>query len=169
MDKELETIADNLTLKQEQFCRYYTQRSELFGNGTLAFAKAYGYDLDSADRERAVDEKGLDIPGTSEYDRMNLVCRSSASRLLTNDIIIKRTTQLLNEQMNDEVIDARLTEIIVKGEDKDSIAAIKEYNKLKQRITEKSEIKHSGTISGFNFIRNNELNDESNNSDNKTD
>ncbi len=153
------TIGETLTPKQEAFCRFYSQDSELFANGTLSYAKAYGYDLDSADKTREKDEKGFEIQGTSEYDKLHHTCRSNASRLLTNDDIIKRVRQLLVAQMTEQTIDARLMAIVMKGEDKDAIQAIKEFNKLKQRITEKKDITSNGkTIEGFNFIRADEPN-----------
>lgn len=159
-------VGDVLTLKQERFCRYYAQDSNLYGNGVLAFAEAYEYDLDNADRTRDIDEKGNEIKGTSDYDRQYNTCAVSANRLLIKDNIIKRINELLNEQLNDTVIDARLSEIILHGDDKDSIAAIKEYNKLKQRIVDKLDLTSKGeAIDGFNFIRN----DKENNADNKAD
>lgn len=130
-------MEEGLTLQQERFCKYYTQPSELFGSGVLSYAKAYDYDLENASRLNEVDANNKEIKGTSEYDKMHLTCRANASRLLTNDNIIKRVRQLLNELMTDDVIDARLIEIIVKGNDADSLRALQEYNKLKQRIVTK--------------------------------
>lgn len=42
---------------------------------------------------------------------------------------------------NDEIVDSRLLDVIIKGEDKHSVVAIREYNKLQSRIEEK--VKHS--------------------------
>lgn len=202
-DTDENTIGETLTPKQEAFCRYYTQDSELFSNGTLSYAKAYGHDLENASRNDSVwllkdgrevtkelyDElKSDETAGAkkikeSSYERMHANCRSYASRLTTNDNIIKRVRQLLVEQMTEQAIDARLTSIILKGEDKDSIQAIKEFNKLKQRIVEKRDITSNGKeIGGFNFIRADEtprsttdiklpepkiIADDNNNADNK--
>lgn len=173
-DTDENVIGETLTLKQETFCRFYTQKSELFANGTLSYARAYGHDLENASRDdsvyllkngRTVTKKELDdltdndTRGSkkiqdSSYDRMHANCRSYASRLTTNDNIIRRIEQLMNEQMTSQAMDARLTEIALHGEDKDSLPAIKEFNKLKQRITEKKDITSNGeTISGFNFVR----------------
>ena len=178
-------IGDVLSPKQERFCVLYTQNYELFGNATLSYAEAYGYDLESMDRDDAiyklntgeeVDQKTYDdLPSEktkraecikeSTYKRYYDLCSSYGSRLRRNDKIQTRCRELLNAFMIDNVIDARLTEIILKGKDQDSINAIKEYNKLKQRITERVDHTSKGeSIVGFNFIRN----DNTNNSDNKT-
>ena len=36
---------NELTLGREVFCRYITQNSDTFGNGTLSYALAFGYSL----------------------------------------------------------------------------------------------------------------------------
>lgn len=126
-----------LTLQQEKFCINYTKNSEYFGNATLSYADAYGYDLDGADRTREIDEKGNEIIGTSEYDKKHAICRSAGSQNIAKLNIQKRCRELLNEMMADDVIDARLIEIILKGNHADSVRAIQEYNKLRQRIITK--------------------------------
>lgn len=179
-------IGDNLTSKQERFCQNYTQNYELFGNATLSYADAYGYDLenepdndaqylfndgliysqheieDFATTDPKHISKGKKIQDSS-YKRMYDLCSSYGSKLRRSEKIQKRCRDLLNEFMNDAVIDARLTEIIINGRDEHSINAIKEYNKLKQRIVEKKDITSGGEkIAGFNFIRA----DDENNSNN---
>lgn len=148
--QEVEKVEEILTLKQERFCRNYTQNYELYGNSTLSYAEAFGYDLESQPKDDAVyeqDEKGKDTSVViikSSYHRMYDDCSAHGSRLRKKDKIQARCRELLNEFLRDEVIDARLAEIILKGDDKDSIQAIKEYNKLKQRITEKTDITSGG-------------------------
>lgn len=129
-----------LTLKQERFCRNYTQNSHLFGNGTLSYADAYGYDLENASRENVKDENGNIIPESSEYKRMEVVCAANASRMLCLEKIDSYIRKLLNEMLTDEVVDAQLMKVLLRGKDADQIAAIREYNKLKQRIINRSEI-----------------------------
>lgn len=148
---------DNLNPQQEAFCQYYTQIRDTFGNATRAYAEAYGYDLDGAPDDDAIYET---VDGKekcvqeSTYTRMEAVCASAGSRLLRNVKIDRRVKELLAAIPN-ETIDARLNEIIIKGRDTDSINAIKELNKLRQRITEKVDVTSGGkTIAGFNFIRN---------------
>ncbi len=163
-------VDENLTLKQERFCRNYTQNYELYGNSTLSYAEAYGYDLESMSDEDGVyrlpsgvtyyeheqesllergiitlkEIKDAKLIERSTYKKNYDYCSSFGSRLRKNDKIQARCRELLNEFLRDEVIDARLAEIVIKGEDKDSINAIKEYNKLKQRIVEKQDITSAG-------------------------
>lgn len=126
-----------LTQKQEKFCRLYTQNSELFGNGTLAYSEAYGYDLDSLSRANELDENGKEIRLTSEYDKAYSVCAVGASRLLRKIKIGEKITEFLNELMKDTVVDAQLAKVIMQDYKLEAkVSAIKEYNKLKQRITD---------------------------------
>lgn len=138
---------DELTLAQESFCRFYTQNSELFGNATLAYAEAYDYKLEDLSKDRPLqDTETGKLPkyGDSEYDRAYMTCAVNGSRMLKLAKIQNRVIVLLNEHMKNEVIDAELMKIIMTGEDKDRVAAIKEYNKLRQRIIEKTDITSGG-------------------------
>jgi len=176
VDKDENIIGDILTAKQERFCINYTQNYELFSNATSSYAEAYGIDLDNASKLDAVYEfkdgstlteeeindmdsneftlkKGKKI-SNSTYEKLYDYCSKAGSRLRKSGKIQEKCRELLNEFMNDKVIDARLTEIIVSGASQDSINAIKEYNKLRQRIVEKKDITSGGkAIDGFNFIR----------------
>lgn len=153
-----------LSLEQEQFCKNYTQNSEFFGNATLSYADAYGYDLETADKTRQVDKEGNEIRGTSEHDKMYNTCAVAGSQNIRKHNIQLRCRVLLNEMMKDDVIDARMIEIILKGDDADSLRAISEYNKLKQRIVDKKAIEHSGSVVGIEFIRNDGDNKDTNTS-----
>lgn len=154
-------VGETLTPKQEAFCQYYTQISTLFGNGTLAYAEAYGYDLDNASRDDAIYEeveknghKVRNLVESSTYSKFENICAVCSSKLLRNAKVDKRVRELLNDMLTDHVVDARLIEIIMNGKDTDSIAAIKEFNKLKQRIVEKQDITSNGeSIAGFNFVK----------------
>jgi len=135
-----------LTPEQELFCRAYTdENSETFSSGVLSYAKAYGYDLASRDTKREIDEKGNELKGTSEYDRAYNTCASGASQNLRMDNIRERVNALMLKLFNDDVVsDKRLTQIIIKGKDTDTINAIKHRNDLKQRITKKLDITTAG-------------------------
>lgn len=106
----------------ELFCQYFVTSYETFGNATKSYAKAYN----------------IDISNKSKYAS----CRTQGYRLLTNDDILARINQLLSELvMNNTTVDMELAFLITQKVDFASkIAAIREYNKLKQRITEKREI-----------------------------
>ena len=137
--KAEETENENgLTPKQETFCQLYVKNSELFGNGTLAYAQAYGYDLDSMDRVCKTDENLAYIKGTSEYDMAFKVCAVCASQTLRKPKVNERVTKLLNELMTDEYVDSQLAKVVAQDYKLDAkVAAIREYNKLKARIIEK--------------------------------
>lgn len=147
----------DLTPQQDLFCRYYTQNTELFGNGTLAYGEAYDYNLDELSKEKPVletDEQGVPTKfGDSEYQLACNVCAVQASKLLRLPKIQNRVRVLLNEFLRDDVVDAQLARIIMEGDDNDRIAAIKEYNKLRQRIIDKQDITSNGEpINSINYI-----------------
>ena len=167
---------DVLTPQQEKFCINYTQNKVFFGNATLSYADAFGHDLDNEVKNDAqyqnsngeiyaeyeFDDRGrfkeTDLKKCkkiqdSSYQRMYDNVSSYGSKLMKRDYIQKRCRQLLNEMMTDDVIDARLIEIILKGNDADSIRAMQEYNKLKQRIITKIDHTSKGNeIKGNTII-----------------
>lgn len=161
-------IGETLTLKQQLFCKYFTQDRDLFGNATLSYAEAYEYELDKLDKtpKREDGSKDTDddetfedqeengdgrpkrkrksriIPRSSEYDIAYDNCSSAASRLLRNVKVVEYCDKLLNDLLKNEKVDARLAKIIFQERDNtDALNAIKEYNKLKQRIIDKAETK----------------------------
>lgn len=131
-----------LTEKQEMFCRFYSQLSDTYGNGTWSYALAYGHDLENASRsDFEKDEKGLDIPYSSSFNKLENICAVGATRLLRKDKIIERVRNLKAEWFDDDkIIDTRIMDIILKGKDTDAIAAIKHRNELKQRVTKRLEL-----------------------------
>lgn len=122
---------DGLNIHQEKFCNLYVTK-EFFGNGTEAYIEAYDVDLT---------RKGA-------YEG----ARASSSRLLTDANILKRINKLLdNEGLNDSFVDKQLLLVITQNADLSSkVQAIKEYNKLKQRIEER--IKMHSQVEVKNFI-----------------
>lgn len=117
---------DELTPQQELFCQLYASDREFFGNGTQAYIEAY------------------DVKPTG-YNAAS----ASASRLLSNAKITKRINEIFEAGgLNDAFVDKQLEFMITQFSDyKSKISAIKEYNALKQRITQKLDMKHSGTVS----------------------
>jgi hypothetical protein len=98
---------DWLTLKQEQFCKYYMEEK---WNATQAYINAYSIKNKST-------------------------ARTNASRMLTNANILNKIWELLNESwFNDFMIDIELLSLI-KQEDNLNIKLrwIMEYNKLRRR------------------------------------
>lgn len=119
----MKDIKKKLKPEWERFCQFFASDYETFGNATRSYAKAYN----------------IDISSRSKYAS----CRTQGYRLLTNDDILKRINELLAELvMNDTTVDMQLSFLITQmGDYGAKIQAIKEYNKLKQRITDKIEVK----------------------------
>lgn len=68
--------------------------------------------------------------------------------------IQERVYQLLNEMLKDEIVDAQLAKVILQDEKLEpKISAIREYNKIRQRITEKVDLTSGGEkVQGFQMI-----------------
>lgn len=110
---------NGLTPKQELFCNLYASDKEFFGSGVYSYAEAYG-----------IDKKRLNWYKNAQ---------AASSLLLSNIIICNRINELLESGgLNDMFVDKQLQFLIVQHEDRtNKLGAIREYNKLKQRITEK--------------------------------
>ena len=122
--------------KQELFCQYYSSTEEFFGNGVESYIKAYQT------------ENGKRITYKS--------AKTCAYRLLTNVDILARINELMDLFLNDQVVDKELSFVVMqKGDLSAKVAAIREYNKLKQRIVDK--IEHSGSIDTTKNLTDEEL------------
>lgn len=123
-DKGVETDADMakyLTPRQKLFCQYYASHEELLWNGVRSYIKAYQIDEAQA----------------RKHDKSIRTC---SQRLLTNVIVCRYIASLLDLKYSDEFLDNQLWLLALQNDDrKVKIEAIKELNKLKQRITDKSE------------------------------
>ena len=118
----LKRIENERNARQERFCQLYASDKEFFGNGVETYLEVY--DLDR-----------------SKPNWYKTACQS-ASRLLSNVKVYTRINELLDGNgLNDAFVDKQLLMLIQQHEDKGSkIAAIREYNKLKQRIIDKMEL-----------------------------
>ena len=114
-----------LNLKQKKFCKNYAS-IEFFANGVQSYIEAYG----------------IDIAKQGAYKG----AISSAYNLLINTDILLYINDLLElSGLNDAFVDKQMSLLITQNADFGSkLGAIKEYNKLKARITEK--IEHSGKV-----------------------
>lgn len=120
-NSDKESISVVLNPRQELFCQLYIGDRECFGNATKAYAKAY--DIEDNDS----------------------TLRASASIEMRFPYIKKRISELLEEYINDTVVDIELASVIKQNKELSSkVAAIREYNKLKQRIVEKTDITSGG-------------------------
>ena len=111
-----------LTLKQELFCQLYSKPGDYFGNGTQAYIESFGVDIN---------KKGAYASA-----------RTQAYTLLTKHDIMARIRELLElGPLNDVSMDRELAFIAYQSADMPSkLGAIREFNKLKQRITDKLQL-----------------------------
>jgi hypothetical protein len=112
----------HLNLQQEMFCQYFTSPTEFYGSGVQSYASAYNFDITNA----------------TSYNS----AKSAAARLLTNVNVLARINSLLDiSGFNDVHVDKQLLLLITQGADFNSkLGAIREYNKLKSRVTEKLDL-----------------------------
>lgn len=131
--KELE-IERTTNAKQELFCNYYASDYESFGNGVSSYIKAYG-------------------PDTKQKNWYKNAC-SAASQLLSNTKVCLRINELLElGVLNDTVVDKELSFVIIqKGDLTAKMTGIREYNKLKQRITDKLDLTSKGKKLSYKLV-----------------
>jgi phage terminase small subunit len=120
MEKELNE-------KQKLFCKYYVSE-EFFGNGVKAYCEAYN----------------LDQTNIKDYN----TAKSNAYDLLTKPYILSYINEQLDAAgLNDSFVDKQLLFAIMQNADLSSkVKAIAEYNKLRQRITDKSKVESTGEL-----------------------
>lgn len=120
--KPTKAIDSELTPQQELFCQLYATNREFFGNGTQAYIEAYN----------------IDVTKRNAYK----VAQASASRLLSNVMILHRIHELMEIGiLNDARVDKELAFLIEQNaEFGTKLGAIREYNQLKARIRNKLEV-----------------------------
>lgn len=108
---------EELTLKEELFCRNYASTREFFGNGTRSY-------MDAFQTEDAHSASTL------------------AARLLVKVGVCQRIASLLTLQgWNDQFVDKQTLFLITQNGDlKAKAAGVKIYNEVKKRITQKMEL-----------------------------
>jgi hypothetical protein len=145
--KTIKKVSKSKRLKpnEELFCRLYTQNSQYRSNGTMSYARAFQYDLDKMSTEKPLLSKDPVIYGASEYEKAHKTCSVMAITLLGKTSIQERLVVLMNQLLRDDIVDAELNRIIMQNDELPSkAAAIREYNKLKQRITDKVDFTTKG-------------------------
>ena len=130
---EREIVWEALTLRQEKFCQLYALDMQFMGNWVATYMEIYDIDTEK-----------------KWWYKTACVC---ASQLLSNPKVYTRINDLLEEEgLNDQFVDKQLLYVISQQSDMtNKVWAIKEYNKLKARITEK--IEHSGKVSFSDFMK----------------
>lgn len=121
-----------LTEKQKRFCEIYVSK-EFFANGVQSYMEAYSLKPDKY------------------YS-----AKENASRLLTNVDILLYINHLMDlSGLNDEFVDKQITMLITQNADFGSkLGAIKEYNRLRQRIIDKQQSEVTHKFEGFGFLPN---------------
>ncbi len=150
---------EKLNPKWELFCRLYTLTDEFFGNATLAYAEAFDYHLETLDKKPKYaelpddetdedSEKHREIVEASEYTKAYNTCSVQGNRLLRNNKILERCSELLNDWMTENHVDAELAKVVRQnGELAPKVMAIREFNKLKGRITDKVKVTNTFSLS----------------------
>lgn len=117
---------EELNPKQEKFCHIYATDKEFFGNGVESYIEVYK-------------------PNKSNPNWYKNAC-SSASQLLSNTKVFTRINELLEETgFSDAFADKQLGFLMAQQSDfTNKLGAIREFNKLKKRITEKMDLTSGG-------------------------
>lgn len=115
-----------LSPEQEMFCELFASDREFFGNGVQSYVEAYDVDTSKPNWYKTA--------------------RACASRLLTKANILRRIDEVFEARgLSDQFVDKQLEKLITQDADfTNKMAAIKEYNKLKQRITDKLDLTSAG-------------------------
>jgi len=115
-----------LNLRQEKFCKLYASDREFFGNGVESYLECYDIDRSKPN-----------------WYKTACIC---ASKLLTNTKVCDRINEILEDGgLNDQFVDKQLKFLITQHSDfGNKLGALREYNKLKQRITDKTDLTSGG-------------------------
>ena len=104
--------------REEKFCMLFVKSDDVSGNQTRAAIRAFGYDPEE------------------DYE----IAANKASKLMKKDAIRNHIRAILDDQaLNDEFVDNQLAFLIAQHDDFNTkLKAIKEYNRLKERIGEET-------------------------------
>lgn len=140
--KPSKEVVEKLNPKQEAFAKLYTTASEFFGNGVQTYIEVYE-------------------PDQTKPNWYKNAC-SSASEILSNPKVFNRINELLEDQgLNDANVDKQTAFLINQYADFSAkLGAIKEYNKLKKRITQKLDVTSDGKpiLGGLTNVSSNDSN-----------
>lgn len=142
-----------LTLKQQLFCRYYVLGFWEESDMVIKNRPNIDLSLEEIEDEEDAAEAEEKIQKSRTWIRLGNAVRSYAKafcldpekhygtcstmawRLLEKAEIQQYMDELLKANgFNDRAMDARLNEIAMNGQDKNSLQALKHYNELKRRI-----------------------------------
>jgi hypothetical protein len=118
-----------LNINQEAFCQYYTGGGEYFGNGVWSYILAYKLKVP------LISYSELNEFQKKKYDN----ARADAAQLLAKGNIRNRCDELLDALIKDEIVDRELAKVIMQNKELSAkVAAIKEYNQVKNRVKQDS-------------------------------
>lgn len=119
-------MAVELNQRQKMFCELFASDKEFFGNGVQSYIEAYDID-------------------TSVKGAYN-TAKANAHRLLTKADILKYIDEIFETRgLNDIFVDKQLEKLITQdAELSTKMKAITEYNKLRGRITSKTDVTSNG-------------------------
>lgn len=123
-----------LNLQEEMFCRYYTSDTEFYGDGFNSCAAAFGFDI---------------------YDKREAAsCKYKAAGLLRTQKILNRINELLQTvTLNNVHVDKQLGFLITQNSDfKSKLGAIKEYNKLNERVSERIKVDGPAPVTKIEIV-----------------
>lgn len=129
-----------LNLNQEAFAQLYASDEEFFANGVQSYIEVYQ-------------------PDQSRPNWYKSAC-VSASQLLSNIKVSNRINEILELRgLNDSFVDKQLEFLITQHADFGvKVKAITEYNKLKSRITQRTDLTNSdGTLAKTRELSDEEL------------
>lgn len=138
-----------VSTENENFLRFYIHGQDTRNNITLSVAMAKNVDLETLSRVNDMEEVTVNGKivkreklNTSEYDRKCQVFAVTGHRWLRSPRGNARRMQLTSELLKDHIVDNEMAKVII--QDKDLTAkntAMREYNKLKQRIVDRKDIR----------------------------
>ena len=133
-------VASGLTMEEEKFCQAFVSK-DFFGNGIQSY---------------------IEVHPNVKYGS----AATASRKLLVRTDITDRINALLDEAgLNDNFVDKQLLIMITQNADYSAkIQAIREYNKLRQRIIEKVDLTSQGNAVSqnvtYNVIINGKIKDE---------
>lgn len=122
----------------------------------FARRQLFGFTKEITLEDGTVEKKAIRMNNTTQSYLSVYKCKNEnvasgeGSKLLRKPTIQAYQKQLLEDAgWNDRAIDNRTMEIAMDGEGTESMAAIREYNKIRSRITEKKEV----AVTGIDIVR----------------
>lgn len=148
---EIEKLESKLTMRQRMFCYYYAFGFEVEVEGSkFGFVNKLNEDDDEDDSADFIEQAPKEVRyipianATQSYakafskdpKKQANTCGVEGSKLLRNPRVRRYLRLIIDESgFNDEMMDARLRQIVFEGDSRSSIMAIKQFNELRRRIS----------------------------------